>query len=203
MTSSPFEAFNRFEEAHGLPKDVIRTINSKHPETNAWAQFESNAIDLDEFDRKFADEALAMGYTIGGKQVLKLLSGTLRQEMVHALTIISRTLKTGCITNNVKSGSRRTPTTAPNQGQAATIEQTMQIFDVVIESSKVGMRKPDPRIYTLACDELGIAPDEAVFLDDLGINLKPARKLGMTTIKVADPAQALGELEQHLGMNLR
>ena len=76
------------------------------------------------------------------------------------------------------------------------------MFDVVIESSKVGVRKPDPRFYEIALDAVDVAPDDAVFLDDLGVNLKPARALGMTTIKVDDPAVALAELEAVVGFPL-
>ena len=78
-----------------------------------------------------------------------------------------------------------------------------ELFDVVVESSKAGCRKPDPRFYEIACEELGIEPSQAVFLDDLGINLKPARAMGMTTIKVTDPGEALRELEAVVGMVLR
>ncbi len=202
ITSSPFEAFNRFEAENDLPKDVIRSINAKHPESNAWAQLESNTISLDEFDVSFAAEADAMGYTIRGKQVLNLLAGDIRPEMVRALEIISQTLKIGCITNNVRPDRNRHPGNQKTQGQAKTMKEVMAMFDLVIESSKVGMRKPDPRIYTLACEGLNIAPQEAVFLDDLGINLKPARQLGMSTIKVLAPRQALTDLEQLLGIKL-
>lgn len=201
ITTSPFEAFNRFEEANNLPRDVIRSINATNPETNAWAQLESSEISLDEFDDKFAGEARAKGHEIRGKQVLDLLSGELRPEMVQALTIIKESLRIGCITNNVKSG--KGPGMARSAAKARSIEDVMQLFDVVIESSKVGFRKPDPRIYALACEQMSINPQEAVFLDDLGINLKPARELGMTTIKVLTAEQALTDLEAHLGFTLR
>ena len=72
-------------------------------------------------------------------------------------------------------------------------------FDAFFESSVLGLQKPDPRIYRHACSELGIAPEEAVFLDDIGRNLKAARALGMTTIKVDTPEQALAELARTLG----
>jgi putative hydrolase of the HAD superfamily len=201
ITTSPFEAFNRFEAANNLPQDVIRSVNSTNPETNAWAQLESSEIGLDEFDEKFAEEAMAKGHDIRGRQVLDLLSGELRPEMVNALVIIKESLRIGCITNNVKSGEG--PGMARSAEKAQSIGDVMQLFDVVIESSKVGVRKPDPRIYTLACEQMSINPEEAIFLDDLGINLKPARQLGMTTIKVLSAEQALVDLEGHLGLDLR
>ena len=215
ITSSPFEAFNRFEAAHDLPKDIIRSINAQNPETNAWAQLESNAISLDVFDAQFTAEAQVLGYQLSGRQVLALLRGDIRPEMVQALERIRQTLKIACITNNVPSGKtvpspnhplekqpehqaehKKTPRPTPS------MQEVMAMFDLVIESSKLGIRKPDPRIYIHACECLAIAPQEAIFLDDLGINLKPARQLGMSTIKVISPQQALSDLEQLLGIRL-
>ena len=202
MTSSPFEAFNRFERAENLPVDVIRSINATNPETNAWAQLESASIDVNQFDTLFAAEALQLGHAVRGRQVLALLSGELRPEMVAALKLIKAKMKVGCITNNVKNAGTGAGM-ARDTERSKQFAAVMDLFDTVIESSKVGIRKPDTRIYQLACDKLSIAPHEAIFLDDLGINLKPARALGMTTIKVLDSQQALIELEQHLDMSLR
>ena len=92
---------------------------------------------------------------------------------------------------------------AKSESKAEAIADIMSLFEIVIESSKVGMRKPDPKIYQLACKEMGIEPSEAIYLDDLGINLKPARALGMSTIKVLSADQAINELEQQLGLSLR
>jgi putative hydrolase of the HAD superfamily len=202
MTSSPFEAFNRFERTEKLPIDFIRSINSTNPETNAWAQLESASIDVKEFDSLFAAEALRLGHAVRGQQVLALLSGELRPEMVAALKLIKAKMKVGCITNNVKNAGTGAGM-ARDPERSKQFAAVMELFDTVIESSKAGIRKPDPRIYQLACDEMSIAPSEAIFLDDLGINLKPARALGMTTIKVLNSQQALTELEQHLDMPLR
>jgi putative hydrolase of the HAD superfamily len=201
ITSSPFEAFNRYESANDLPKDIIRTINSTNPDTNAWAQLENSRINVDEFDRKFAQESEDHGYRIPGSDVLTLLSGELRPEMVNALKIIKSRLKIGCITNNMRSGEG--PSMARDTKHAALMHEVLSTFDVVIESSKLGIRKPDPRIYVIACKEVGVKPENAVFLDDLGINLKPARAMGMHTIKVMTPPQALDELETLLKFPLR
>ena len=148
ITSSPFEAFNRFEAANRLPKDLIRSINATDPETNAWAQLESNQIGVDEFDAKFAGEALSLGHEVSGSQVLDLLSGDLREEMVNALKIIKSRLQIGCITNNVKTGEGPSMTKDPSR--VARMNEVMALFDIVIESSKAGIRKPDPEIYKLA-----------------------------------------------------
>lgn len=201
ITTSPFEAFNRFEKALHLPVDFIRKINSTNPKTNAWAQLESSQISVEEFDIMFALEARELGHEVSGSQVLALLSGDLRPEMVNALKIIKSTHKIGCITNNVKSGAG--PSMARDPEKAAQMNEVMDLFDVVIESSKVGIRKPDPKIYLLACQKMGIEPGEALFLDDLGINLKPAKALGMSTIKVLNARQALDDLEECLGMAVR
>lgn len=199
LTTSPFEAFNRFEAEHQLPKDIIRRINATNPHANAWAQLESSQISVDEFDEAFAGEARELGHDIRGQDVLALLSGDLRPRMVGALTAIRGRFKTGCITNNIKNQGEG-PGMARDNERAGRVAQVMDMFDVVIESSKVGIRKPDPEIYRIACREMDIDPDEAVFLDDLGINLKPARDLGMITIKVLDVDQALAELGAHLDM---
>lgn len=201
ITSSPFEAFNRFEADNGLPPDFIRGINATNPETNAWAQLESSQVSVDEFDDLFAEEAKAKGHEVRGKQVLELLSGDIRPEMVSALEKIKEDHAIGCITNNVNTGEG--PGMARSEKKASAIAEIMSKFEIVIESSKVGIRKPNPAIYELACEEMGISPEQAVYLDDLGINLKPARALGMTTIKVLNADQALDELEGHLGLTLR
>lgn len=201
ITSSPFEAFSRYEQKHNLPKDFIRGINATNPDNNAWAQFESSEISVDDFDEKFAVEAKAKGHEVRGADVLALLSGEIRPEMVHALNVIKANHAIGCITNNVKTGQG--PGMSSSKSKASQVADIMSMFEVVIESSKVGMRKPNPKIYELACQKMGIKPVEAVYLDDLGINLKPARALGMTTIKVLNADQALDELELHLGIILR
>lgn len=192
ITSSPFEAFNKFELDNNLPKDIIRTINSENPDDNAWAKFERNDIDINEFDTLFSKEADKKGFQISGKQVVKLLSGDIRKPMVDFLLSLKENYKLGCITNNIQN-SKDDKVNHLNQAS-----QVMKIFDHIIESSKVGLRKPDPKIYYMSCDALGVKPEECIYLDDLGINLKPARKIGMTTIKVIDPNEAIDEVKKYL-----
>lgn len=199
FTTSPFEAFARFERARGLPENFIRTINSTNPDTNAWAQFESAAIDADGFDAAFRGEAEALGHRVDGKDVLELLSGEFRPRMVAALAECKKHYKVGCITNNMKQAGEG-PAMAATDARAETAAQVMAQFDIVVESSIEGVRKPNPRIYRIACERLDVRPEEAVFLDDLGINLKPARAMGMTTIKVLDVDQALRELSAATGL---
>lgn len=201
ITSSPFEAFRRFEKEQGLPEDLIRTINSTNPDTNAWALFERSEIGIDDFDKLFAEEAAARGHDVRGRQIIELLSGDIRPSMVEALTRCKAQAKVGCITNNVSAGEGAGM--ARSADKAAQVEEVMALFDHVIESSKLRIRKPDPRIYQIACDAMGVDPQNCVYLDDLGINLKPAKALGMRTIKVIDADKALEELEEAVGFPVR
>ena len=202
FTTSPFESFNRYEKEHNIPLDFIRGINATNPDTNAWAQLESSQISLEEFDQAFATETRAKGHEIRGQQVLELLSGELKPEMVNALKIVSGKYRTACLTNNVK-GAGEGPGMSKSAQKAEEVAKVMATFELIIESSVVGFRKPDPEFYFTACRQLNIEPSEAVFLDDLGVNLKPARELGMSTIKVLSSDQALSELEQLLDIKLR
>ena len=200
FTSSPFEAFARFEKARGLPENFIRTINAANPRDNAWARFESASISEDEFDAAFRAEAEARGHGVNGKDVLALLAGEFRPRMAAALAECKKRFRVGCITNNMKRGDGAPPMTPRGNARAEEAARVMALFDVVVESSALGVRKPDPRIYRIACERLGVTPERCVFLDDLGVNLKPARAMGMTTIKVVDEDQALAELEAATGL---
>jgi putative hydrolase of the HAD superfamily len=201
ITTSPFEAFNRFEAERGFLKNIIRRINSTNPNGNAWALFERNEIDAAQFDDLFAAEAAARKHTIRGSEVLALLSGDIRPRMVETLdTLKSKGFKLGCITNNVQSGNGAGM--AGSAEKAAAIAAIMARFDHVIESSKAGIRKPDPRIYAMMCDALAVTPDQCVYLDDLGINCKPAAAMGMIAIKVETEDQALSALADAIGVTL-
>lgn len=196
ILSSPFEAFNALEAARGLPADTIRRINAQNPDANAWARFERSEIDLDGFDEAFAAEARALGHELRGRDVVAVIHGAIRPEMVEALRRVKRHYKTACLTNNVNDSGA-------GEAYAAEVGQVMAEFGAVIESRRVGARKPEPRFYEMACEIVGVDPRRAVYLDDLGINLKPARAMGMTTIKVDGADQALRELEAILDLPLR
>ena len=198
ITSSPFEAFNVLEASIGAPKDFIRSINATNPETNAWAQFESNKISLDEFDRLFAQESAARGHEIPGREVIARLSGDLRPRMINVLRTCKAHFKVACITNNVKAGEG--PGMSRSARKAEAIAEVMALFDLVVESSVEGIRKPNPDIYKLTCARLDIPTPQAAFLDDLGINLKPAAALGMRTIKVLNEEQAIEDLSAITGL---
>ena len=198
LTSSPFEAFARFETERGLPIDIIRRTNAANHFENAWAKFERAEIDLDTFDALFAEESRALGAEVRGRDVLPLLSGSLRPEMVNALKIVKQNHKTGCITNNLPANA-----IGSASGRTLYIAEVMALFDHVIESAKIGLRKPDPKIYQMMIEALGVDPKACVYLDDLGVNLKPAREMGMATIKVVSAEQAIAELEDATGLSLR
>ncbi len=193
ILSSPFDAFARYESTNALPEGFIRSVNATNPDHNAWALLERSDITPAEFDQRFADEAAALGHRVPGADILALLAGEIRPDMVDLLDrVIDAGYRTACLTNNVASADPRSA--RPD------VTAVMDRFDHVVESSKVGVRKPEVRFYEIACDMVGVAPHECVFLDDLGINLKPARAMGMTTIKVGDPTTAIADLEAALGL---
>jgi putative hydrolase of the HAD superfamily len=198
ITTSPFEAFNRLEAARGLPRDFIRAVNAANPDDNAWARFERAEIDAAAFDAEFAQAARAMGHDLRGADVIAVLAGDVRPAMVATLDALKAAgYALGCITNNVPSG--KGAGMAMTEARAAEVAAVMTRFDHIIESSKAGVRKPDPRIYAMMCEALGVAPSQCVYLDDLGINCKPAAAMGMRAIKVTGEAQALAELADMLG----
>ena len=210
ILTSPFEAFRRYESAAGLPQDFIRTINSTNPHSNAWALLERSDISPAEFDELFAQESSARGHRVPGADVLALLSGDIRPNMVAALdAVIAAGFKTACLTNNMVTTSHNTVTTNndmvsasdSSNERASALTAVMDRFDVIVESSKVGVRKPEPRFYEIACEMLDVTPGECVFLDDLGINLKPAAAMGMRTIKVVDPVDAISQLAAITGID--
>lgn len=199
ILSSPFEAFREYERERGLPSDFIRTVNTNDPDANAWARLERSELSHEEFDAAFAEESARLGHEVRGADVLALLAGEVRPEMVAALDrVIAAGFKTACLTNNVTKSDQVDPTA----NERADVAEVMAKFDVVVESSKVGVRKPEPAFYERACELLGVQPSDCVFLDDLGINLKPAKAMGMRTIKVGEPGPAIAELGEVLQLDL-
>jgi putative hydrolase of the HAD superfamily len=198
ILTSPFEAFARYERDNGLPAGFVRRLNSTDPDTNAWARLERSEVDAAGFAELFEAEARAAGHRMDARGLLALLAGEVRPAMVEALRRCHDRLKTALLTNNFVIADA-----AGDAGPEWPMAGLADLFDVVIESSKVGLRKPDTAIYELVCRELGVAPAEAVFLDDLGVNLKPARAMGMTTIKVDEPDRAIADLERAVGFPLR
>ncbi len=200
ISASPFEAFNRLEAERGFPHAFVRSVNAIDPDGNAWARLERAEIDVETFDSLFAGEAARAGHALRGRDVLAVIAGRIRPEMVAALDRLAAAgYRLGCITNNMNAGSNRGMAHAATSDFAA----VMARFEHVVESARAGVRKPDPRIYLLMCEALGLPPQACVYLDDLGINCKPAAALGMHAIKVTGAAQALADLEAVLGLPLR
>lgn len=195
ILSSPFEAFASYEVDAGLPAGSIRRINSTDPHTNAWAHLERGDIGVEEFVERFEAEAAWLGLVVDGARVLACLAGELRPAMVDAVRRCGERHVTGLLTNNIVAMD----VDAMAGSGAPGFAEVLELFDVVVESSRVGVRKPERRFYEIACELAGVMPSEVVFLDDLGVNLKPARAMGMTTIKVDDPDVALAELGSLLG----
>jgi putative hydrolase of the HAD superfamily len=198
LTESPMTAFAAYEEEAGLPAGLIRRLNSTDPDTNAWAKFERNELDVDGFSAAFEAEALAAGHRVEAARVLAALHGELRPAMVAAVRRLRAAgMPLALLSNNV----------APMEWTGQ-LGELLGLFDAIVESSVEGVRKPEPEIYVRALTRLSEAvgrPIEAAdcaYLDDLGINLKPARALGFSTIKVVDPADALAELAELVGFPL-
>ncbi len=184
LTTSPFEAFARYERDRGLPQNFLRSVNATDPDDNAWARLERGELDRGRFDAAFADESEAAGHRVAGSDVLALLVGDPRPIMLRAVAACRERATTALLTNNI----------APLDPHDPEIVAVLAYFDTVCQSSEMGSRKPEPEFYRAACGRAGVAPSEAVFLDDLGVNLKPARAMGMRTIKVETPERALDEL---------
>ena len=202
FTTSPIENFAVFERANGLPERFLGEVIKTNHHTNSFARFERAEIDLGRFDREFADETGAAGFEVSGRELVSLLEVQLKPDMARALErVIGSGRKTGCITNNMPANAGTGMVAAEAQGEVARL---FALFDHVIQSSKAGVRKPEPRIYEMMCEALGVAPTQCVFIDDLGINLKPAKAMGMHTIKApfGDAAPAIAELSRILGVEL-
>ena len=197
ILSSPFDAFLQYEAKKGLPEGFLRSVNATNPDANAWALLERNEVSPRDFDALFLAESTALGHPVPGADVLKLLAGEIRPAMVQALdTVKAAGYAMACLTNNVVGGDGATPE------RREAVAAVMARFDAVIESSKVGCRKPETRFYEIACETLQVSPHECVFLDDLGVNLKPAAAMGMHTIKVINPDDALAALSAALQLAL-
>jgi putative hydrolase of the HAD superfamily len=192
VTSSPFEAISHFERSNGAPPGFVAEVNMRNPSENAWAKIERNEISIHEFDLLFRQETRELGVELSGAELLPLLTGAIRQEMVTAIEQLrSCDLILACLTNNVLTSN-----------SSPRLAELLTKFDIVVESSKVKVRKPERRFYEIACELAQVEPSECAFLDDLGINLKTARQMGMATIKVTSAEQALQELSELLGVEL-
>ncbi len=193
LLDSPFAAFQAYEARAGLPPGALRALNQRDPDRNAWACAERGELDSDGFFARFEAEARALGHALDARALFAEMSVAVRPAMVALLHRLRGRYILACLTNNMHVGHGVAMSAAPER--AAEVSAMLALFDHVIESRRIGVRKPEPAFYTIACERAGVAPDEVVFLDDLGINLKPARALGMHTIKVDEPGPAIAALE--------
>lgn len=198
ITTSPLAAFRDYEREAGLPAGIIARLNSTNPDANAWARLERSELDQDGFIEVFQAEAQDAGYAIDATRVIDALRGRIRPAVVTAIRRLGQAgLPLALLSNN-----------AAPMDPASEHGALMELFDVVVQSSVEGVRKPEPAIYPLTLERLGravaraIEPAEVAYLDDLGPNLKPARALGWQTIKVLDPDDALAELAGLTGIAL-
>jgi putative hydrolase of the HAD superfamily len=198
ITESPMTAFAAYEAEAGLPDGLVRRLNSTDPDTNAWARYERRELDEAGFRAAFEAEAAAVGHTVDAGRVLAALAGDLRPAMVTAVRRLRAAgLPLALLSNNVAPMERSGP-----------LGEVLELFDAVVESSVEGVRKPEPAIYARALERLGeavgrpVTAADCAYLDDLGINLKPARAMGFATVKVVEPAAALAELSALVGLDL-
>jgi putative hydrolase of the HAD superfamily len=192
VLDSPLHAIARFERDHGIPPGFVNRVVVETGPRGAWSRLERGELDLEGFFAAFSRDCESAGHALSARRLMERIgeSSQPRPRMLAAVRRIrERDLRVGALTNNWG-------------GEEDATRVLREHFDVFIESSVLGLRKPDPRIYEHASRALGVAPDQTVFLDDIGLNLKPARALGMTTIKVSEPEAALAELEAILGFPL-
>ena len=198
ITSSPFEAFNKFEKDNKLPENFLRKVNSTNPENNAWALLEQSKINQEEFDKLFFQESSQLGHGVAGLKVLNLLEGDLRMGMVSVIRKLNELGFTqACLTNNFIPSDENQPDMIDLDKKT----EVFDLFDFVFESKEIGLRKPDQAFYDHVIKEVNISPNKIIFLDDLGINLKPAKAMGITTIKVISESQAKKDLSEILNIN--
>lgn len=201
VLSSPLDGLRAYEAEVGLSPGFVQRVNLQNPDTNAWACMERGELDEATFYARFEAEAKALGGRLDARELFRRVTGSIRPEMVEALRTLRRRYVTVCVTNNMALGLGTAMAATPDHALA--IAEVMGLFHHVVESCRIGARKPERAFFEHACAVSGMSPAACVFLDDLGTNLKTARAMGMTTIKVADPAQALADLESVLGHPIR
>ncbi|MFL2779840.1 MAG: HAD-IA family hydrolase [Gammaproteobacteria bacterium] len=195
ITSSPFEAFKKFEIENDLPENFLRKVNSTNPQNNAWALLEQSKINQIEFNDLFFQESSELGFGVNGLKVLDLLEGDLRLGMVDIIkTLKKMDFIQACLTNNFIPDNDNQPDMMDLNKKT----EVFNLFDFIFESKEIGLRKPDQAFYDYVLEKVDIPPEKIIFLDDLGINLKPAKAMGMTTIKVISESQAKEDLERIL-----
>ncbi len=199
ITQSPFEAFNTYEIEKEIPLGLISSVNRRNPHENAWAKLERGEITADEFDLLFSQESRELGHQVSGLEVLKLVFTPVRPEMIELLASLKGEYKLSCLTNNFPRST--TITQLIGKKRFESWDSALSLFDNVVESARIGTRKPQKEFYEYACSVNSVPFKSVVFLDDIGMNLKSAKELGITTIKVTSGSQAIEDLRNILSGN--
>ncbi len=193
ITDSPIEGFKKLEQAYGISSGVISKIVMTNPDTNAWAKSERGEIDIETFISEFNYEAKNLGFELNAREILKQLYGPLRPIMVEKIKYLSKKYQLICLTNVLKGVHIFSP-----KDRIIEVNHVLSFFEKVYESCAIGMRKPEERIYKYLINDLKIQAKHSVFLDDLGMNLKTAKLLGINTIKVNNAINAIRDLDSIL-----
>lgn len=195
VLGSPLHAIAAYERENGIPENFVNRVVAGTAPAGAWSRLERGEIDMSQFFADFEAECEQAGAKIDARAMFAAMAeaSVPRPVMLDAIARIrGRGLLTAALTNNW----------APAPASPSDAPDLRVHFDAFVESSVEGLRKPDPRIYELVCERIQTTPGDTVFLDDIGANLKPARALGMTTIRVVEPESALRELQDVLGFPL-
>ncbi|XP_052813055.1 acyl-CoA dehydrogenase family member 10-like [Mya arenaria] len=195
---SPLALFKSFEQTSGLPEGTILQTILSNKVSGAWTRLEEGKLTMTEFATQFGKECSdILGRPVdmaGLMPSFNKYNGVAYPQMIDAVQCVrAEGLKTALLTNNWFNINN----------EDSYIPVDLAMFDVVVESCKVGYRKPHPKIYEIVLDKLGVAPERCIFLDDMGGNLKAAAQFGIRTIKVTDPDQGVRDLEKELGLTLR
>lgn len=189
VLGSPLHVIRDYEAEKKIPPGFVNRVVVSTGPTGAWSRLERGELTLEEFYAVFDADCAGAGPAFSAREMMERIAASTgpRPRMIEAIERIrAKGLRTAALTNNWRS----------DEARSNALEEH---FDVYVESAVEGVRKPDPRIYRIVCERLSVEPDQTIFLDDIGHNLKAARALGMTTIKVDDPDPALVELQERLG----
>jgi putative hydrolase of the HAD superfamily len=194
VLGSPLHAIAEYEREVGLPAGFVNRVVVDSGPRGAWSRLERGELSMKAFHAAFEADCEARGHTLSGEELMQRLGAAAAEPRPAMLEAVRRIRTHGLIATAL------TNNWVAEEGEGTSVLRPH--FDYFIESSRLGLRKPDPRIYSYTCELMGVAGEEAVFLDDIGRNLKPARALGMTTLKVDDPEASLAELSDLLEIAL-
>ncbi len=200
VLGSPLHAIADYERELGIPANFVNRVVASTAPHGGWARLERGELSMAEFYVAFEADCRDAGHEISAREMMNRMNEATkpREVMLEAITRLRTAgLRTAAVTNNWV-----VPEEVADENPAGAKSAVAELFDVFVESSVEGLRKPDPAIYELTCERLSVSPTACVFLDDIGSNLKSARAMGIATIKVDTPEAALRELEELIGLEL-